>query len=420
MLRTIVRPTLVCLLVFAAFSLRGAAQFTPPLPASTPAAIASDAAPEELVERDSPRASMADFLALCRANQYDHAANYLELPRGQEKRGRVLAARLKAVLDREAWVDVEKLSPLSSGNLDDELPRANDDVGRIEAKDGTLQPVRLVKRSRDGGRWLFNMATVQRVDGWYEQLADRWLIENLPPVLLRSGPKELLWWQWLALPLLLLAAWGFGYVFSRITSDVLARLAARTPPRWDDDLVQRMGRPFALWWTLGLIYLSLPYLRLYGPAQEYVHSLLRGVFLVGFFWMLSRAIGIGGLLLTRSPWAARNKASRSLIPLVTRVGHVVLIAVAVVALLSQLGYPVASLLAGLGVGGLAVALAAQKTLENLFGAFSIGADQPFREGDFVRIEDFVATVEHIGLRSTKFRTLDRTLITIPNGKLADI
>jgi MscS family membrane protein len=106
--------------------------------------------------------------------------------------------------------------------------------------------------------------------------------------------------------------------------------------------------------------------------------------------------------------------------LVTRVGHVALAAIAVIALLSHLGYPVASLIAGLGVGGLAVALAAQKTLENLFGAFAIGADQPFQEGDFVRIDDFMATVESIGLRSTKFRTLDRTLITIPNGKLADM
>jgi MscS family membrane protein len=94
--------------------------------------------------------------------------------------------------------------------------------------------------------------------------------------------------------------------------------------------------------------------------------------------------------------------------------------VALVAFLAELGYPVASLVAGLGIGGLALALAAQKTVENLFGAFSIGADQPFREGDFVRIEDFVGTVEAIGLRSTRFRTLDRTLITIPNGKLADM
>lgn len=89
-----------------------------------------------------------------------------------------------------------------------------------------------------------------------------------------------------------------------------------------------------------------------------------------------------------------------------------------VALLSELGYPVTSLVAGLGIGGLAVALAAQKTVEALFGAFSIGADQPFREGDFVRVEDFVGAVEVTGLRSTKIRTLDRTRISIPNGQLA--
>jgi MscS family membrane protein len=80
---------------------------------------------------------------------------------------------------------------------------------------------------------------------------------------------------------------------------------------------------------------------------------------------------------------------------------------------------VASLLAGLGIGGIALALAAQKTVENLFGSVSIGVDQPFRVGDFVKIEDVVGTVETIGMRSTRVRTLDRTLVTFPNGKLAD-
>ena len=95
--------------------------------------------------------------------------------------------------------------------------------------------------------------------------------------------------------------------------------------------------------------------------------------------------------------------------------------VAVVAVLADLGYPVASLLAGLGVGGLALALAAQKTVENLFGSLSIGVDQPFRVGDFVRIEDTtLGTVEQVGLRSTQIRTLDRTVISLPNGKLADL
>jgi MscS family membrane protein len=82
---------------------------------------------------------------------------------------------------------------------------------------------------------------------------------------------------------------------------------------------------------------------------------------------------------------------------------------------------VATVLAGLGIGGIAIAFGAQKTIENLFGSISLAADQPFRVGDFVKIEDAVTgNVERIGMRSTQVRTLDRTLVSIPNGKLAEM
>ena len=87
--------------------------------------------------------------------------------------------------------------------------------------------------------------------------------------------------------------------------------------------------------------------------------------------------------------------------------------------LAQIGVSVGSLIAGLGIGGLVLALAAQKTVENLFGTVSIGVDQPMREGDFVKIGDTLGTVEQIGLRSTRIRTLDRTIVTIPNGDLSN-
>jgi MscS family membrane protein len=147
---------------------------------------------------------------------------------------------------------------------------------------------------------------------------------------------------------------------------------------------------------------------------------LRAAFLLVFFWAVWRAVDVVSDVALRSHWAHGSAASRSLIPLAERIAKVVILAMAAVASLSLLGYPVASLIAGLGLGGLALALAAQKTVENLFGAFSLGVDQPFRVGDFVKIEDFVGTVEVIGLRSTRFRTLDRTLITIPNGRLAEM
>jgi MscS family membrane protein len=94
--------------------------------------------------------------------------------------------------------------------------------------------------------------------------------------------------------------------------------------------------------------------------------------------------------------------------------------IAAIAVLSELGYPVTSLVAGLGIGGVALALAAQKTVENLFGSLSIGVDQPFRVGDYITVDTVSGTVESIGLRSTRIRTLDRTQVTLPNGKLADM
>jgi MscS family membrane protein len=85
-----------------------------------------------------------------------------------------------------------------------------------------------------------------------------------------------------------------------------------------------------------------------------------------------------------------------------------------------LGYQATTLLAGLGIGGVALALAAQKTVENLFGTFSLAVDQPFREGDSIRIDGAEGVVEAVGLRSTRIRTADRTVVSIPNGKLADM
>jgi MscS family membrane protein len=124
--------------------------------------------------------------------------------------------------------------------------------------------------------------------------------------------------------------------------------------------------------------------------------------------------------LMERPWAVDNPSARSVISVTRNLGKAFIAVGGVVAALGALGYPVATVLAGLGIGGIALAFGAQKTIENLFGSLALAADQPFRVGDFVRVEDFTGTVERIGMRSTQIRTLDRTLITVPNGKLADM
>jgi MscS family membrane protein len=389
-------------------------------PAADAGAQDGGAESAEGVARESPRASISNFLTHARAGQYGEAAAYLELARADEPKREELARKLLAVLDRRAWIDLETLSPLPSGNAEDGLPPFTEQLGEITGPDGAAVPIRIVRRRSDGVRWMFTAGTVAHVEAWYQQLDNLFVLEHLPEPLLATGPHHLMWWQWLALPLLIAISWGIAHVLAHISALVLARIARRSMATWDDLVVERIKRPLTLWWALGLIYLLLPWLALYVPAQKFVLGAMRTVFLFGVFWALSRAIDVAAHAIVTSPWARTREASRSLVSLGSRVTKVAVFAVGVIALLSQLGYPIASVLAGLGVGGLAVALAAQKTVENLFGAFSIGADQPFREGDFVRVDDMLGTVERIGLRSTKFRTAERTVVSIPNGKLADM
>jgi MscS family membrane protein len=287
-------------------------------------------------------------------------------------------------------------------------------------RDGdSTDPVRLIRKG-EPAHWVFTQATVKRVDAWYGAIELRWLLERVPDPLLKAGPRQVPRWQWLAMIAIGAAAAVLGWALSRATVAVLRPLTHRTQAKWDDALLDGLRGPFAVGWMLVLWRLVTPWLGLFRAAEDFIHQLVRGGLLAVFFWTLARSVEVTGQLLLHSAWAIERPSVHALVPLAARVGKLLVLAAAVIALFSVLGYPVASLLAGLGIGGLVVALAAQKTLENLFGAFSIGVDQPFRVGDLVKVEDVTGTVEAIGLRSTRVRTQDRTLITFPNGRLAEM
>jgi MscS family membrane protein len=108
----------------------------------------------------------------------------------------------------------------------------------------------------------------------------------------------------------------------------------------------------------------------------------------------------------------------SLVQLGRKLSKVTAVILGALLILYIAGMNLTAVLAGLGVGGIAVALAAQKTLENLIGGITIVSDQPIRVGDFCKVGDYQGTVEAVGLRSTRIRTLDRTIVSIPNGQLA--
>ena len=372
------------------------------------------------IDPGSPRASLERYLELGREGRYDDAAAYLDLPPGRTN-GTTLARRLKAVLDHYIWFELENISGDAAGAQDDGLPPDVDQIGVIPGGTAVPDPVRM-RRIEDpqGTRWIFTRLTVESIDRWFDELPNRWTLELLPPVLLRPGFGDLLWWQWLALPVLAVAAWLIGLVLSRGSGMLLNRLAARTASSWDDLLIARLNGPLTLAWTIAVLFVLVPLLGLVGPAESLIYTCLRVGLFLAFFWALLRSVDVLGTYLLQTPWAQHYPASRALVPLGGRVVKAGILAMAIVGVLGEMGFSVTSLVAGLGIGGLALALAAQKTGENLFAAFSIGIDQPFRVGDLVRVEGMEGHVETIGMRSTRIRTLDRTLVTVPNGKLVEM
>ena len=372
------------------------------------------------IAEDSPRASLIAFLELCAKERYGEAARYLDLPASRRPEGPTLARQLEAVLDQLPSFDPERVSALPQGSEGDGLPPLTDEVAAVPGQTGLLEPVRMVRRTVDGlPRWVFGQATVNRIDDWYDAIEESWVRRHLPESLLRRGPRRLAWWQWLALPLLCLIAWPIGRALGGLTRASIRRLldGANTP--WALALRDIRG-PVTLGWSLVIVWVELALVDLRAPAERFAGQCLRAGALVSFFWTLLSFVNLMRGVLQESTWIQHRPAVRGFLPLGMRIAQVALVAIAGITALSALGVPVASLIAGLGIGGLAVALAAQKTVENLFGSLSISVDQPFQAGDFVKIEDTVGTVESIGLRSTSVRTLDRTLVTYPNGKLADL
>jgi MscS family membrane protein len=253
-----------------------------------------------------------------------------------------------------------------------------------------------------------------------ESVFDGLLLELAPKPLLKRGPYHVLWAQWLGLPIIILAAWLLGIGLNYLSRAIARPLARRTTTPWDDAVVERLSAPFTFGWTLIMLFFLLQLLGLRPVPLAFAFKVLRAGWLLGMFWALGRVVDVGSRVLAVSTFGPNVSARRALLPLAVRVSKLLVIVFAIVALLAQLGYSVASIVAGLGVGGLAVALAAQKTFEHWFGAFAIAVDQPFREGDFIRVDNLSGSVEQIGIRTTRIRTLDRTIVSIPNGKLAEM
>jgi MscS family membrane protein len=202
-----------------------------------------------------------------------------------------------------------------------------------------------------------------------------------------------------------------------VFSALLKRRAAKSRIEWDDDAVDLLPTPLAaivviLLWHVAVILLELP--REPINLRLYVFQGLQAAVAVAATWLVFRLIDVVSRGLERAAAKTETRLDDQLVPLARKTAKVALGITAAVMIVQNLGYSVTSLIASLGIGGLALALAAKDTVSNFFGSVVVFADRPFQVGDWVEFDSIEGTVEEIGFRTTRVRRFDRSLVTVPN------
>ena len=365
----------------------------------------------------SPRAAMLGYLQACIDADFGRAARFLDLRRvpAADADGARLARHLKFVLDRKLWIDVEALSEAPEGDTADGFA-GRDGVGVVPSERGDVE---ILLERGPSGAWQIGASTVARIPALYDEYGLGPLGEVLPTVMfLRVGQVDL--WQWLALIALVLVAYLISALLVTLAMRMALRVSSRTGTGIDDEIVRSATGPTTALAMLIVFVLGTWPLGLALPAQAFIGAAAKGLSIIIVTWLAVRLVDVAAHALEGRLSASGDLTAMTVIPVGRRITKVFLLVIAVLTALQNLGYNVLSILAGLGILGIAVAFAAQKTFENFFGALAILVDKPIQRGDFCRFGDRVGTIEDIGLRSTRVRTGDRTVVTIPNAEFSSL
>lgn len=377
----------------------------------------------------SARATMVTYRSAIAAGDSAAAARCLDLSglpaATREQTGRRLANRLQEVMDRINKVVIEQDIP----DRADGPPYTFfiHERGRIE-----------IARREDGdrkGQWLFTATTVASIEALFEAMEAQapidtprrsfwsdpslWVRERIPPSLKHRylGAET---WQWIGIPLVVLV----GFLTNRAALAFLRRVTrwwlSRDRIRLSRESMAKFVRPFGVlvlgltWWGgLNLLDLGARTIAILWPP-------LKLIIIVAGVWAAYRLMDLLSLYAGVMAEKTLTKVDDVLVPLLRKTLKIILLAVGVAVLLQALGIQeqsITTLFAGLGIGGLAFALAAQDTLKNFLGSVTVVIDRPFQVGDWIRVGDVEGAVQSVGLRSTRIRTFQDSEVTVPNANL---
>lgn len=331
-------------------------------------------------------------------------------------RGVRLAIKLKQIYDGEGLfvrmntipTDSNYVDSLTLNNIYTPFPR--------ELPDIYLEKV--------GDQWFYARASVGAIPEIHKQVypfgTDK--ILNMIPKGAQQQFLGLMLWQWLGLLIALglglllyfIFAWVFNPVVGRISS---SRLYPSLVPK---RLIRRLARLISFWVIIKLLRGFIPILQMPVEVNTVVISLLNFLTILIFVGISLRILDVIMAYVSKATHKTESKMDDQLVPLLTNILQAVIVVIAILSVLRLFHVNITALIAGISIGGLAIALAAQDTIKNLFGSFTIFFDKPFQIGDWINFNGVDGTVEEVGFRSTRLRTFANSLVSVPNGKLADM
>ena len=370
--------------------------------------------PSDPLGRITPQSTVLQFLEARHAHEYAKAARYLDLrqmsPADRATKGPQLAQQLEDLLDDTPF-EIATLSHDPEGDLSDGLSPAREGLVTFQLEGKPLElDLERVELKPGFKVWLISADSLPLIPKAHELLTETPFEKKLPQLLVTHELLDTPVWRWIALLAIGVALWFAAGLLSRALVLTFGRLAHAN--------AGQLREPVRICMVVagfrGAMALAPPS----ALPRMYMERALAMAFALGLAWAGAAAVDYGAER-WRSRLDPRMRAmTYSVLPLGRQILKLSLFLIATLAVVSAWGYNTPTILAGLGVGGIAIALAAQKTIENLFGGISVIGDRPVLVGDFCRFGTHVGTVMHIGLRSTRIRTLDRTILSVPNSQFA--
>jgi MscS family membrane protein len=383
-------------------------------PEATPAATTPAAAPDRF-DRETPRSTVTALINALAKHDYELAANYIDVPAERSSRQRTpgteLARRLQVLLDKGGTLQpFAVLSNDTAGRTNDELDLDREDVGSITIQ-GKEMPV-LLARSGDPAVWKIARETASQLAlAGADAVTTKAASGAGSGYMVGGAPLK----DWLLLVGLAAASFAGLWFLAWIVLLVLRKLVHDPEKNGVYLFLQASLPPFSLLFAMGVFYAWVEDLPVGIVARQTFLRYSGVVSALAFVWFGLRLVdAISDLAISRMERRQRRQVI-SVVTLLRRTVKVLLLAFSGVGILDTFGINVTTGIAALGVGGIALALGAQKTVENLVGSVTVIADRPAQIGDAIKVGTVTGTVEDIGIRSTRIRTGERSIVTIPNG-----